>query len=765
MAHRVGLEVSEKSFSQLLDDRDYDQRRHGHGNVLHRDCCSVEGVLHKCDVDRCEPQNHLEQESRIQGHVREAVAHQALPLCCGRDGRSDLAHHQGPIIHRLAFRVCQLLLLGVVLGVLALHEEIPDARCEEEHEPAEEALQHADVAVAVDTDSPVCQLDKLGVARGTGHEPGLCRLEGVRNSCPDVGSDVDQEHLGDGQSLWHSEHHGQRRSELGDLRAECVHDGFPQVGTAQSTLLDTVDDRGEVIVLQNDVRSILGDLGASDAHSDTNLGLLQGGSVVDSIASHGADVADAVVAVLLVGLHNDLLVNRRHPGEDTSMRHGLLPPDHVLLGLVVGEVVSLRHPALQLCPCDDVEVGVVTVHVGSLRKDVDALRNGTSSVGVISSDHDNLHAGVVGLDNSFRNALLRRILDAVEADEVEVLEREVAVFGSSSFELRRRRRDLPLGDCQHSTSVVHQLLHLALHLGLAGRVDGAELQNAVGSPLEDGGDLSARGLAVDREHPLVLRIERDLEYLRILGPGAQQLGCFGASLDLAGGAQDGDLGRRSRPEVGSIRILLQFGAVVKDATDRDGVANGGGGLRPVPVFPNDHFEPFTTNGLRGRLHHHQILRCHLALRECAGFVGAEDGDASQGLNSIDLSHENLSLHHLSRGEHQGDRHGGKEAFWHLGEESAGSVLDDVSQRSLLGHLHCQTENTDDDRNARDEVHEVLDLDFQGTLGSGRLDARGDLAQESLVADEEHHGSGIALHHSGAVEGQVSGLRRGGALLS
>mmetsp|Transcript_6031 Transcript_6031/g.19026 ORF Transcript_6031/g.19026 Transcript_6031/m.19026 type:complete len:401 (+) Transcript_6031:2622-3824(+) len=73
----------------------------------------------------------------------------------------------------------------------------------------------------------------------------------------------------------------------------------------------------------------------------------------------------------------------------------------------------------------------------------------------------------------------------------------------------------------------------------------------------------------------------------------------------------------------------------------------------------------------------------------------------------------------------------------------------------VGDQGCEA---DDHSNHSDEVHEVLDLDLQGRLRASRLDAGGDLAQEGLVADEEHQCCRIALDHRGTVERQIPCLR-------
>ena len=71
--------------------------------------------------------------------------------------------------------------------------------------------------------------------------------------------------------------------------------------------LDGADDGGEVVVLQDHVAGVLGDVGAGDAHRDADVGLLERGRVVDAVAGHRDDLAIALQrlddAQLVLGGH------------------------------------------------------------------------------------------------------------------------------------------------------------------------------------------------------------------------------------------------------------------------------------------------------------------------------------------------------------------------------------------------------------------------------------------------------------------------------
>mmetsp|Transcript_111160 Transcript_111160/g.278317 ORF Transcript_111160/g.278317 Transcript_111160/m.278317 type:complete len:556 (+) Transcript_111160:333-2000(+) len=532
--------------------------------------------MHDGGVDARQAEQHLKEESNIQHRVGEAVGEQALPLRrCGHS-RGNLAHYQRPVVDGLALGEDVFVRIGLdrvwVSRLMApgLHQ----AWKLEEHDPAEERLPHADPAITVDANTPVGQLHQLRVARRSPHQVGLRRLEGVGDGGPNVGADVDEQHLSDGQCLRHSKDHGERGCKLRNFGTEGVHDGFPEVGAAETALLDAVDDGREVVVLQHDIRSVLGDLGPADAHSDADLCLLQRRRIVDAVTSHRADIADAIVAVLLVGLHDHLLVDRRHAGEDPRVFHGLLPPHDIVMRLIVREVVGLGHASVQVHARDHGKL--IPLLGGRIAlENVDALCDGTGGIRVVSSDHHHLDTCLGRLGDSGVDTLLGRVLNAVEANELEVPHREVCIRSARTLELRRRRGNIPLGDGQHAARVVHELFHLALDHGHRGGIlrDGAKLQHSVWRTLENCKDLRAAVLAVDREHPLVLGVKGDLEELVILGLLLQLLRPIRPTLHFARGPEDGDLRRRTGPHVFTCGcVLFQLRAIVQDAAHGDGVA-------------------------------------------------------------------------------------------------------------------------------------------------------------------------------------------------
>jgi hypothetical protein len=54
------------------------------------------------------------------------------------------------------------------------------------------------------------------------------------------------------------------------------------------------DERGDVIIGEDDIGGVLGDVDTGDAHGSANISNLNSGSVVDTVAGHGDDLATSV---------------------------------------------------------------------------------------------------------------------------------------------------------------------------------------------------------------------------------------------------------------------------------------------------------------------------------------------------------------------------------------------------------------------------------------------------------------------------------------
>ena len=105
-----------------------------------------------------------------------------------------------------------------------------------------------------------------------------------------VGHEVHPQKL---DGLEQREAHERRREHaeyLGQVRGQQELDDLTDVVVDATTLFARIDDRGEVVVGKHHVGNVLGDVGAGDAHADADVRVLDGGSIVHTVARHGNDL-------------------------------------------------------------------------------------------------------------------------------------------------------------------------------------------------------------------------------------------------------------------------------------------------------------------------------------------------------------------------------------------------------------------------------------------------------------------------------------------
>merc|ERR1712004_171652 len=179
------------------------------------------------------------------------------------------------------------------------------------------------------------------------HDVALGELVGHRDSGHHVRSQVDAENGDGSKGQGHvSQDEEEEGRDLGDVGGQGVGNGLLQVVKDQPALLNTSNNGGKVVVEQDHVSGLLGDVGAGDTHGNTDVGLLQGGRVVDTISGDGNDGAHP-----LATLHNNQLLLGRSSGKDDLV--------------VVHEhfVQLLLREVLDLYTMDDGSTGLSRVHL------------------------------------------------------------------------------------------------------------------------------------------------------------------------------------------------------------------------------------------------------------------------------------------------------------------------------------------------------------------------------------------------------------------
>mmetsp|Transcript_18774 Transcript_18774/g.50980 ORF Transcript_18774/g.50980 Transcript_18774/m.50980 type:complete len:263 (-) Transcript_18774:1362-2150(-) len=260
-----------------------------------------------------------------------------------------------------------------------------------------------------------------------------------------------------------------------------------------------------------------------------------------------------------------------------------------------------------------------------LRQDVDTLGDGARGRGVVTGDHDHLDSSCMRLQHRCVDALLGRILNAVEANKFEAPHGEVAVVAAGALQRRGQLAGavVALRDAEHAASLSHEVLHGLLNDSHGRRVTlhRAELEHTVWGALEHG-ECAGRTLPVDREHPLVLGVEGDLKDLLVIGLVFSRLHRGAATVHLRAGAHDGNLGRRAGPELLAV-LQLALGAVVQHAAKGNVCQQIRGRLGELVQagLPVHYLQALCGNasGASGAWDD-EVLDAHLTLCECAGLV-------------------------------------------------------------------------------------------------------------------------------------------------
>ena len=168
------------------------------------------------------------------------------------------------------------------------------------------------------------------------HDVRLGLLVGQGDGGQHVRAQIDAENGHGAQRQGDLEDHVEEKwCQFGDLRRKGVTDGLLQIVEDESSLFDAREDRGEVVVQENDVRRLFAHVGARQAHGDADVRLFQGGRIVHSVAGHGHDFSQP-----LATLDDDQLLLGTRSSEDDLRVVG-----DDLVQLAVGK--GLQHVAVE----------------------------------------------------------------------------------------------------------------------------------------------------------------------------------------------------------------------------------------------------------------------------------------------------------------------------------------------------------------------------------------------------------------------------------
>ena len=619
---------------------------------------------------------------------------------------------------------------------------------------------------------------RLRVTRRAVHDVGFLFFVRHGDGRNHVGAEIDaqDEHRGERQRQLGGDVAEERRN-LRNVGRERVSDRLLEVIEDETTFFNTVDDGGKVVIHENHVGGFLGNILTGDTHGDTNVTLLEGRSVVDTVTGDGDDFTTTLAV-----FDNQKLVSRRH----ASPNNLLVVESGIPLFALFNRIFNFG-PGTNIVTLDDAGAAVVEVLLGD---NVHLLGNGGGSDRVITSHHVNLDASAVALHHSFRHAFTRRIDEREQADEGKVVDREVRLRLLGKLEVILEAGEFLEGKAEDAFAAAAELLvrvgvrvfeFSILRRSLAvGEVRRALGQHTLRGTLQHEKRRASTRLLVNGELPLVRRVELDLKELRV----------FGASLESIVDRLD-ELEQTLLGSVTGRRLLEHVEVRVHhlslEVNERTvfvlgqvlGVVTQGGNLeetlerfrrlvverlavRSLTRF-RDNLE--VRNVLTSRAEVNlavvpRVLDSHTVLRKRTRLVRRNHGGGTESFDGFEVLHENvLRVHALGR---QGQRHshGGEETFRHVGDDDTNHEDDVLDDRRAVRQTDDEEDDTESNGHDGDELNELLNL-----LGDRRVfvarfggETR-DLTHHGAVSGADDDTAAGTRVNDGGVEAKVGRLKR------
>ena len=516
-----------------------------------------------------------------------------------------------------------------------------------------------------------------------------------------VGNQVDPQQLyrlENGEAQQGGYENGQ---DFGQVGCQQELDGLADVVVNPAAFPYGTDDGGKVVVGQNHVGHVFGNVGTGDPHTHADVRILDGGCVVDTVTGHCGN-------------------------------HALLPPcidnTGLVFGLYSGIYGILFYSGIKFFIRDLVQFRTGDGG-GSIGQDAQLHGNGNGGILVVPGDHDGTHTGAAAFFDGRLYFRTYGVDHPGKTDEAQTAF-DVGRFIGSGF-----RRQHLLGSSQHTERLVrHNLVGLQNGL-LMGVCDGNDLavlqhmgtvfQHFVRCALGKLDQLAVGGL-VDGGHHLPHGIEGYF-------PDSGQVVLLAVLI---------------QSQLSGIIDQCAFGgfpdgfAFFQLCVGAEGHGGGQQGFVAAPVF------------------HHG----HLVLGQGTGLVGADDLGASQGFHSGHLPDDGGSVGHVGHADGQNDGHNGGKAFGD-GSNGQGygyheGVKHGVYRQTVTGYQRTdqvdgKNDNADTDNQPCQDLGQLGQLLLQGGLAVFRLGQRiGDLPHFGVHTGSGHHSGTASVHHGGAHEDHV-----------
>ena len=650
------------------------------------------------------------------------------------DDDSGEEHSVASELDDLSLRVSPLL----TVGILKSHTSLVVPVDSESHEifgqetvlhhddgvadEAGEGLDHTDLTVSHGDQSLVDELVGELVSWVSLHDVGLGLFVGEGDGGEEISSQIDAEDGDGSERKGNGENHeDEEGSDFGNVGSEGVGDGLLQVVEDQSTFLNTSDDGSKVVIKQDHVSGLFGDIRTGNTHGNTDIGLLERWGIVDTITSDGDDLAGSLATI-----DDDKFLLGRSSGEHDF---SVMSEDIIDGGVVeITEAGAVDNSGLGFSGVDfgnsntslfgDVFDGLV-----AFGDDSDRSSDGLGGDGVITSDHDDLDTSRSALGDGVGDGSSWGIDHGHEANEskagfgvlLEVTVGEVHLFGIEVESLGERSSvEVKVGKAEDSLSHATEGFVGSGELGLP--FLGHFKLFAVDHDLRASREDSLWGTLHDKEHslvgsvlglvdgklPLVDGVEGDLGDLGVLGSdsfdgahhqlAALEKSGFGgitgsfslenwASFTSKEDSSVAESGNSSEVSPGSIVLV---GDVVS------------GLILSRVSFLDLVVEPHVSDG-------------HSVLGQSTGLVGADGGGGTKGLDSFQVLDEAVLLGHSLGGEREADSDSGEETFGDIGDNNTDQEDDSFEPVVAEDEGEDEEDDSEEDGDTGNDMDEMLDF--------------------------------------------------------
>ncbi|KAI6760523.1 hypothetical protein HG530_009383 [Fusarium avenaceum] len=479
---------------------------------------------------------------------------------------------------------------------------------------------------------------------------------------------------------------------LGDVGGEHVENKLLDVVEDTATLLNSGNNRSEVIVTENNIGSILGDIGTGLTHGNTNIGTAERGRIVDTITSlFNAELVSSVESFD----HADLGLRSTSGNNQRKERK--------LVDLIIGQTIELgsshNHNGSRIFGNH--------IHAGSLM----ALSDSRSRLGT---------GRIVKTNETAENKIT---LNSGTVNLITLLHVDVVGLGSKSKDTET-----------HASKRLHVAEDLLAELLGDGNllliilraVSGTGTNDTLDSTLCIGKELVGSVVLHDDGHSLNVRVERKLSDLTVLVGSIVASKTETVPVKAGGKNLDGNFGRVTTGV--PLAVLLVDGGKVGKGSDfeeldesrlalGEELTDGRKGTAVITTILEGKLVGLAArpaNVAQGRVDRLgsvldkicSLSRSpgstgnHLTLSESTSLVRANIGNGTKSLKSLEVSDNNVSLNHALCTSSHGDSQDDNQTSRNHRETSSNSV-----DNNLLGGIEVIGGKDDDstDNSSTEEV--------------------------------------------------------------